>query len=113
MTLKLTQNKNDETVNQCQVLIEKPLEIIKNFIQVVYPRQPFKLCQDLFNTVKFRVIAQQQLHITKIFNGKNESKIKLVDLKSSSDKKKVTDCNSPRETYSIRCFFRRFGAALS
>ena len=69
--------------------------------------------EDFSNTVKFIVISQEQLHITKISYGKEEGKTKLVDSKSSSDRKKVTKCNHFRESYSIRCFFRSFGTALS
>ena len=50
---------------------------------------------------------RKQLQLTNISYRRGERRMKMVDSESSSDRRKVTDCNSPRDSFSIRCFFRR------
>ena len=51
--------------------------------------------------IKFRVISQDQLPFTKVFDRGDEGSIKLLKLQQS------------REIYSIKCFFKSFWDGFS
>ena len=87
--------KKDQIVAQCHTLLGKLLITISCSAEAT----------------NLGVLSREQLQLTNTSYRRDEGKIKLVHSESLSDIRKVTDCNSPRD--SIRCFFRGFGGLLS